>query len=131
MDSLSVVGLAIQLAEFSATVFKALFEYFQCVKDAPAKSEAVQQELLAVSLVLKNIASEGDEQILRGVALNRFGALLNEIQSRTSLQKGLTMKRLKWPFTQKENEKYLSELERYKSTFTLALVTRQRYVQPE
>lgn len=130
MDPISGFGLvasAIKIAEHSATVFKLLFEYFQEVKDAPAKSEAVQQELLAVSLVLKNLATECDKQLLSSDALNHFGALLNEIQSRTSLQDGLTMRRLKWPFTQKENEKYIFELERYKSTFTLALVTSQRY----
>lgn len=35
-------------------------------------------------------------------------------------------KRLKWPFTEKENEEYLFKFERYKSMFTLALQVLQR-----
>lgn len=130
MDPVTGVGLtgsAVQIAEFSAKVFRALFEYFQAVKDAPEKSEAVQQELLAVTLVLKNLAPEFDDHFLRSEDLTTFTLLLNEIHRRIELPKGLSIKRLKWPFSQKENMKYLSQLERFKTTFTLGLATRQRY----
>jgi hypothetical protein len=129
MDPVTGIGLAgsaIQIAEFSAKVFSALFAYFQGVANAPENSEAVQQELLAVTLVLKTLAPEFDDQFLRTEDLTSFMQLLTEIHRRIELPKGLSVKRLKWPFSQKENLKYLSRLERFKATFTLALATKQR-----
>ena len=41
---------------------------------------------------------------------------------------GQLIQRLKWPFTEKENEKYLSSLERYKSILTLALTIIQTFI---
>jgi hypothetical protein len=53
---------------------------------------------------------------------------MNDMQKHIEVQDGEVIKRLKWPFTQKQNEEYLSRLERYKATFTLALSTLQKYV---
>ena len=39
---------------------------------------------------------------------------------RIEVQKSVVKKRLKWPFTEKENETYLTKLERFKGTLNLA-----------
>jgi hypothetical protein len=41
--------------------------------------------------------------------------------------KKLSCKRLRWPFDQKDNERYLEKLERFKNIFQLALQTIQKY----
>ena len=59
------VGNAIQIAEFSVKVFSSLSTYFQGVNDAPEEAETVQQELIAIMLVLKTLAPEFNDQFLR------------------------------------------------------------------
>ena len=60
--------------------------------------------------------------------VKEFAKTMKELENRVEVKDGEIIKRLKWPFTQKENEEYLSKLERYKNTFTLALNTIQRYI---
>jgi hypothetical protein len=60
--------------------------------------------------------------------IKEFAKTMNEMENRVEVKPGEIMKRFKWPFTEKENEEYLSRLERYKNTFTLALNTIQRYI---
>jgi len=52
-----------------------------------------------------------------------------EMANKVEIKDGaLSWNRFAWPFTQKENERYLQKLERFKSSFQLALQAFQSYV---
>ena len=59
--------------------------------------------------------------------VEEFSKTMTDLDSRLMIKDGELMERLKWPFTEKENTKYFKRLERYKTTFILALTTIQRY----
>src|SRR5205814_524992 len=101
-------------------------------------SNELQQEAFLVSIVLKDLKSTFEAMndprtITRPTnTLNdtviEFSKTMADMECRIGVKEGELIKQLKWPFTEKENEKYLSRLERYKSTFVLALSTVQRYI---
>lgn len=116
-------------------VCQGLFHYVQAVKRAPKLSSELHQEAVLVSLVIKEIASTIANMETRRFyetlndAVAQFSTLITDMKSRVVIKKSDVAKRLIWPFTEQENEAYRSKLERFKSTFTLCLVTVQRYVQ--
>lgn len=114
-----------------------LFDYWQKVKAAPKLSKELQQEAFLVSNVLidlrealasapNNTRSHRTTSALTDTA-TEFGKLMVEMFSCIEVKKDEVLKRLKWPLDQKENENYLSKLERFKATFILVLRMIQGY----
>lgn len=141
MDPVSAFGIAAGAAQFvdlATNVFVGLFKYFQSVKQAPKLSQELQHEAYLVSTVLRDLTSTfesmNNTSIIMGStntlndAVVEFSNTMADMESRIAIKDGELIKRLKWPFTEKENQKYLSRLERYKKTFSLALSTVQMYV---
>jgi hypothetical protein len=139
MDPTSAIGVAAAAAQFAALAFSVsntLKQYLQDIKDAPKRSRELKGELLLVSDVLEDLKSVVTNvspdvlpanPLLTG-AINEFAELIKEIAHSIEVKKKDIKKRLKWPFTEKENEKYLSRLERFKSTFNLACDALQSYL---
>jgi hypothetical protein len=138
LDPLTIIGLTAsvgQVADFCFHLLEGLCDYCQQVKEASAKSMAMQQELSHVSHVLKSldsllknqgiIANTSMNELLPQRMLNRFVELLRIIEARIVLKGTFGSGRLKFPFTQREINRYIAEMERYKSTFTLALINAQ------
>ena len=138
MDPVSAFGIAAgaaQFTELAANVFLGLFKYFQTVKRAPKLSKELREEALLVHRVLEDLKStletinipSSTTSSLNDV-VKKFTKTMEELKNRVEVKEGEIIKRLKWPFTEQENEEYISRLERYKNTFMLALSTIQRYV---
>jgi hypothetical protein len=136
MDPLTAFGVAtnvIGLADVAFRLFKDVAEYYHSVKSAPAKSQELQDELLAISNVTRNLSvllsnlPVGKGNVVSDESMAQCQDLLNEIKTKIVLPAGKIKKRLEWPFTMKENAEYIERLERFKSTFTLALNVYQRY----
>jgi hypothetical protein len=136
MDPLTAFGFAtnfVSLADVAFRLFKDVAEYYHSIKSAPAKSQELQDELLAISNVTRNLTAlisnpqVGKGKVISDESLAQFRDLLNEIKAKIVLPAGKIKKRLEWPFTMKENAEYIERLERFKSTFTLALNTYQRF----
>jgi hypothetical protein len=51
--------------------------------------------------------------------------LLKEMTARIEVKDCDIQKRLRWPFTEKQNKEYLDKVERYKNTFNFALNAHQ------
>ena len=137
MDPVSAFGIAAgaaQFTELAANVFLGLFKYFQTVKQAPKLSRELREEACLVHKVLEELKSTLETVNTSSLTptlndtVKEFARMMNEIENRVEVKESETIKRFKWPFTQKENKEYLSKLERYKNTFMLALSTIQRYV---
>ena len=139
MDPVSAFGVAagvVQFADLAANVYMTLFTYFRSVKQAPKRSEELQKEALSVSNVidhLKSILETTNTETVNLSAslkdtLSECSQTLTEMNNQVAVKESEWGKRLKWPFTEKENLEYLSKLERYKSTFSLELDIIQRYI---
>ncbi len=138
MDAVTAFGVAAGVAQFvdlAANVFLGLFNYFKGVKQAPKLSHELQHEAFLVSTILKDLKSTLESRntpILESTTtlnetVKEFSNTMADMERRIAVKDGEFIKLLKWPFTEKENAKYLSQFERYKTTFTLALNCIQRY----
>jgi hypothetical protein len=144
MDQVTAFSVAAGVGQFvdlATKVFTNLLSYFQAVKGAPKLSKELQQEALFVCNILTELKATLEsmdtksEIIKPNQNLNdtvmEFASMMKETQIRLEVKEGeWSTRRLKWPFTEKENGKYLSRFERYKSTFTLALNIIQGYILP-
>lgn len=136
---MEVVGAAASvftLIEASLTVSFLCAEYYSHVKNAKKEVDRFHQEVKAFTKVLQDLGKLL-EQNPRAARL--FASLDEDIKSCSlhlqHLQKKLEpgknrkamsrIRALKWPFESKELEKEIGELERYQSTFNVALVTYQ------
>jgi hypothetical protein len=138
MDRLSaweIVEEVCGLAGTVARVFKTLYDYYQNVKNAPEQSQELQDELYEISHIARNMkmlvaksGRRGREKIVKDVTVVHFEKMLDEIEKKITLPEGsITLQRLKWPFSQKENGEYIARIERFKTTLNLALSVYQRY----
>lgn len=129
-----VAGCVAQFVKLSFSVFHGLSRYIQAVKQAPKRSSELHREVLLVCLVLKELKSILDHSNEEGLPTTlhdtvvEFWESMRDMESRLLVKDSELTKRVKWPFREKENKKYLSKLERYKHTFILALTTIQRYI---
>jgi hypothetical protein len=136
VDPFSTVLGVTQLAELLVKVLDGLCGYFENLKNAPTQSQELQNELLVLSQALKNIesackSSENYSHI--DSTFNQFitplRSMLEGMETKIIPKGQITFKRLKWPFTAKENAEYLAKIERYKTTLAMAFMTLQRYGQ--
>jgi len=139
MDPATAFGIAAGVAQFvdlAVNVSLCLSTYIQTVIYAPKRSRELQQEACLVSLILEKLKSTLGTINNTKLAMDLTNTLNDTIDefSKTLIamenhvvKDGQFIQRLKWPFTEKENEKYLSSLERSKITFTLALTIIQRF----
>lgn len=135
---MEVVGAAagvLALIEASLKVSSLCAEYYSHVKNAKKEVGRFNQEVKAFINVLQDL----DKLVQNPRAARLFASLDKNIKSCSlhlqHLQKKLEpgknrmalrrIRALKWPFESKELEKEIGELERYKSTFNVALGTNQ------
>lgn len=140
MDPISAIGLAgtiVQLAEIAGQALIKLFQYYVEVKEAGTRAMELREEfgftlsqLTALSEELKvdGYAHPSIDTSQLQLALTRFDQVLQRINKRTQRAVVGPVERLKWPFRKEENASLISEIERCKSTFSLALNLLQRYV---
>ena len=141
MDPATAVGIAAaagQLAEQALKISHGLYQYFHNVKDAPKLSRELRQEAILLSDVVENLCSIFSSRDRRSDLpkpgpsadlLHEFKETMMEMANKVEIKDSeISWNRLAWPFTQKENEKYLHRLERFKSSFQLALQAFQSYV---
>jgi len=141
MDPLSVLAIASSAAQFleqTAKVVQGLYDYCQTVSEAPQRSRELQREVTQVSDVLMDLQSvlksiPNNVQLPRTIkslseSSSEFTEVMKEMASRMEVQPRDIGKRLKWPFDEKQNKKYLAKVETFKKTATLALNIVQLYV---
>jgi hypothetical protein len=141
MDPATALGVAATAAQFAEQAIKvsdSLYQYFKSVKNAPAKSRELRQEALLLSDVLETLADLFSDQkkeptVLPNASkyvdmLKEFKETIAEMAKKMEIKKDKwSFKRLAWPFNEKENERYLAKMERFKSSFQLAQQALQLY----
>jgi len=125
MDPLTGLGLVScldQLASAASNIVANMYRYYAAVRDAPKHSEELRREMGALSDLLKDlveavscISTHSTHKVPDSfnTSVKEMLETLDGINRRVHPSETLGYKRLKWPFTQKENERLLSKLQRY------------------
>jgi superfamily I DNA and RNA helicase len=127
MDGLSGAASVIAVIDISAKIVSLCFRYSMAVKDAKDDIERVQTKLSDIAHILEQIKQLLDSQDKTRVSTTQglFSSLAQCLTKLKSLQVELepgktrkTMSRiglraLKWPFTSKQVDKIVSNLEGY------------------
>ena len=129
MDPLSAVGAAAsiaQLASVAKDVVSNMWQFFEAVKNAPKHSKELRQEMAALSDILDNIdealnSPSCNSMFTNSAPFDEFVGMLHHFKTRVDVSQTRGVARLKWPFNENENKKWLEQIERYKATFSLAL----------
>jgi hypothetical protein len=135
MDGLSGAASVIAVIDISAKIGSLCFQYSKAVKDAKDDIERVQRKVGDIERIQKDI-----KKLLEGPHKSRFSTThrlfdslsqcLQELKDlKVKLDPGKTRKTmsrfgvraLQWPFTSKQVDKIVSNLEGYEQTFGLAL----------
>ena len=139
MDGLSVAASFVAVVQLSAQVFSLCQEYYIAVKQSRDEIQRLSNEVLAIHEILEKVSD-----LLEGPNATKFATLalldkkdgpaqqcaaqLQAIKAQLEPQEGmrkLGWRALKWPLRSDNVNKIVLSLERYKSTFALALTTDQ------
>jgi hypothetical protein len=140
MDPVTAVGLAssvAQLSDMARSVVSNMWQYFQAVQDAPKRSQELRQEMCIICDILESLETTminsrfpSTSSISIKNSIDGFQAVLNKMTARIAESQTRGLSRLKWPFTEGENKRLISAIERYKGSFSLALNIRNVYINP-
>jgi Fungal N-terminal domain of STAND proteins len=121
------------LTELSLKVYTNLSKYIRRVKNAPKLAEELRQELLLISDVLEELEVSLESAPLQETkdlkleeTIKQFEEIITTMVNLNDIKKGEWVKRLRWPFTENENQDFLTKLERFKNTITLTLSSEGR-----
>jgi hypothetical protein len=130
MDPASAVELAstvIDLAEFAFKIFSKLHKYYRNVKAAPAKAAELREEFQRVLDVVSGLQEYLESRphalsptILEHIELFRF-VTLEEMWSAIQPQQVHGLRRLKWPFQERQNMEYLTKFRSFRDHIDFAL----------
>lgn len=134
MDGLSGAASVIAVIEISAKIASLCFQYSVAVKDAKKDIERFQKKVSDLENILRAVKQllDGRDQRRLLAAHKLVSSLkdcflrLEELKTQLEPKTRKDMSRvgvqaLKWPFTRKEVEKIIIDLEKYEQTFILAL----------
>ncbi|EUC26647.1 hypothetical protein COCCADRAFT_66777, partial [Bipolaris zeicola 26-R-13] len=135
MDGLSGAASVIAVVDISAKIVSLCFQYSTAVKDAKDDIERVQRKVGDITHVLEKIKQllDGQDKARLSTTQGLFSSLEQCREELKSLEAKLdpgkarkTISRfgfhaLKWPFTSKQVDKIVLNLERYEQTFSSAL----------
>ncbi|USP75100.1 WD40 repeat protein [Curvularia clavata] len=142
MDGLSGAASVIAVVDISTKIVSLCFQYSTAVKDAKGDIERVQRKVSDIAQILEKIKQLLDSQDKARLSTTQglFSSLEQCQKELKSLEAKLdpgktrkTMSRfgfraLKWPFTSKQVDNIILNLERYEQTFSLVLQVDQTVV---
>ena len=127
---LGAVAAAAQLADMTTMYCFRAYSYYRDIKEVPSKSKDLREEFSQLSSIIRDLAevlttvkTNNSEvgNVISPSSLEQYPDFLKDFVSRLKLNENDFKKRLKWPFSVKENEDYIAKIERHKMTFSLAL----------
>lgn len=129
-----IIGITIAIAQITP----AIVDYIRNVKNGPSESRQLLLEISSTSgvvMLLRDLAQETSSSDSWSASLDSLADLLGQYERQLqqvahALEKTTTSKReaLKWPFEKKAVAETLTNMERYKTAFLLALQTVQTEV---
>jgi len=141
MDGISAAASIIAVIQISGQVINLCQTYYSEVRDAKMDIRRLSEEITSLQAVLTKVADLANAP--NAAKLSALG-LLNQpggpaqqclkeliaLAAKLNLGQGKEMKQfglraLKWPFSSKDVDKFVTTIERHKTTFNLALAADQ------
>jgi hypothetical protein len=127
MEPFSLGVTALRFAGTAKDVAWSIFSYIQEVKDAEKEAKALHEEIRSTGNILEELhhimtttppleSTKSHSQVEFRKSLEGFNELLEELRPKVQLD---ILRRLKWPFKGKQNQKYLERMQRYKENFKI------------
>ena len=132
---MEIAGLVLGIIPIAAKVLSTLYGIYGDVKNAPALSTDLREELGAILALMKNVKHVLEHQTkiinddaggLEASARQLLG-LLQEIEQNIDANQSRGLHRLPWPFKEAENKRLIEKMERCKGTFNIAWNIAQMY----
>lgn len=142
-EPLSLIASLIAVAQISGDIVSLCYNYRKCLKDASKQIIMLTDEVKSLRDVLENLINIVDQEAPESPQLAMIsrlavkdGPLTETLRELEALQSKLEpvssrrafMKMLKWPLEEQEVTKVLARINRWKTTFILALTTEHLYV---
>jgi hypothetical protein len=138
MDGLGAAAGVIQVIQISAQVFDSCRTYYLQVKSARKEIQRLRDEVISLQDVLANVAdladSAGSAKLSTLALLDQADGPIAQCHKELSTlaekldlaqgkdeMKAFGLRALKWPFSSKDVDKAISDIERYKASFDIAL----------
>lgn len=140
-DPLSLAASLAGLVSLCDTVFRSVYKYVRSAKEAKDEITKIAQELQSFTGILRGVQAlaqsleeDGDtyDPAIRVHHVYHCEQALNKINERMrraaqKVEKGRSIgglvQQLKWPFSKKETQEVLEELERHKNNMNLGIAT--------
>jgi hypothetical protein len=113
---------AVKTAALVAGLAVSVLGYMAKVRDAPRRAQQLRAQLRMTHQLAENIV-----QLLKTKpqlpvasleqAMTELQAILDELEERTRAANTVGAKRFIWPFNDNDTERYLSDIEHYKTAF--------------
>lgn len=131
-EAIGLASALAGLANLTLQIFTNLYQFYEDVRSAPARSDQLRTEvgsLLDLCKVLQDIVEVQNESLKTSLTehINGFNATLNEMSLRTRPKNAKGVQRFKWCFKAYENMEYISRIERFKSSLNMILHMNETY----
>ncbi|KAF1828216.1 hypothetical protein BDW02DRAFT_643534 [Decorospora gaudefroyi] len=126
MDGLSGAASVIAVVDISVKIASLCYQYSVAVKDAKDDIERVRRKVSDISHILEKVKQLLDSKdktrlsTTQGLEVKSLEAKLDPGKTRKTMSR-FGFRALKWPFTSKQVDKVVLNLEGYEQTFSLAL----------
>ena len=136
MEAVGSASAILQVLDTALNVYLAISDYVTAVKAAPKRSRELRDEARLLTEALKVLKAKttasthsfSDQSAVKAMmaAVDELNSILKELESRMNISKGDIYRRLTWPFTEAETEKYLQKFQRYNVFFQTILHSLER-----
>jgi len=140
MDPFSALGAAVTISTFAVRakdIVGNIYRYYEAVRDAPKRARELRQEmgyLCDLLDILEQVTNEPNfkpsQPLFTAISSSIVGfkETLDDLDKRTAAANVKGIKRLKWPFSNDDNDKVLEKLQNYKTSFIMALQLKSKYI---
>ena len=124
MDQVSLVANVRQVAEIARNLFCTLFFFYDAFKDAPKHSRQLREDLATICQSLDDLydsittKSQYYSSVSLPPSIMGLRVLFNRMNDRVTAKRKKS-RRLKWPFTEEENQDFISKIAGCKITFSV------------
>ena len=135
METIAFAASIARFAETAAMLFTSLYKFSKRVNTAPQHAKDLEREVLLVQDILEGLqrtvsSLDVSASTTLQALVQELGVTFQDMRTKIEASEKDVAKTVRWPFTQKENDAFLSQLERFKATAVLLLNAPQMSSQP-
>jgi ribonuclease D len=138
MEAVGSASAILQVLDTALNVYLAISNYVTAVKAAPKRSRELRDETRLLTEALKVLKAKttssphslSESSAVKAMmdAIDELTTILKELESRMHVSKGDIYRRLTWPFSESETDKYLQKFQRCNVFFQTILHSLETFI---